>query len=99
MLDIFNSDPFSMVNLTAAVNEMPYVPQGVSRLGIFRERGVATTSVSIEKKGTTLSLIQTSPRGSPPEERVRDTRDIRVLNVPRIAKVAKVYAHQVQNVR
>jgi len=87
------------VNLTARVNELPYVPQGVSDLGIFTERGVSTTSVEIEKKGTTLSLIPTSPRGSAPSQRVVDKRDIRVLNVPRIAREAVVHAHQVQNVR
>lgn len=98
-MDIFNSDPFTAVSLTHAVNEMPYVPGRIGEMGIFRNFGVNTTTVMIEKKGTTLSLIQTSPRGSPPSQRTREKRDLRNLNTAHLTREAVVYADQVQNVR
>jgi len=98
-MDIFNNDAFSLVSLTNAVNEMPFVPSRIRSMGLFRPRPVMTTYIEIEKKGTSLSLVQTSQRGAPPSQRNRDKRDIRNLRIPRIAREAVVYADQVQNVR
>ena len=98
-LNVFDQDAFSTMSLTAVVNEMDFVPGTLSASGMFEEFGVATTTVFIEKKGETLKLIATSPRGAPPEQRVRDKRTVRSLVVPHLAKEAVVYADQVQDVR
>lgn len=98
-LNVYDSDAFSSVQLTSAVNERDYVPGFLGSLGIFREFGVPVTTVAIEKKGSTLKLIQTTARGAPPEQRTRDQADVRNLRVPRLAKEAVVTADQVQNVR
>ncbi len=98
-MDIFNNDAFSAVSLTASVNEEDYVPGRVGEVCQFREHGVHTTTIAVEKKGTTLSVIPTTPRGSPPTQSTRDKRDMRNLNVPRVSKEAVIYADQIQNVR
>lgn len=98
-MDVFNQDAFSLHTLTSAVNDVPFVPSRLRDMGLFTPRGVTTTTIAIEKKGTTLGLVQTSPRGAPPEQRTRDPRSYRDLRVPRLAKEAVVYADQVQNVR
>lgn len=98
-MDIFEQDAFSTVELTAAVNEVPYVPGRIGQLGIFEERGVRTTKVSVEKKGNTLSLIPTTRRGSSPIKNVRDLRDIRDVSTVRVALSDDIYADEVQNIR
>ncbi len=57
MADVFNSRFFEMTALTAAINADETPPQRLAELGIFEEQGVATTSVVIEKQGSTLSLV------------------------------------------
>ena len=45
-MDIFNDDAFSVVSLTKAIEDTPFVPGRVGQLGIFSEEGVSTTSIS-----------------------------------------------------
>ena len=99
LTDIFMSNLFSTTSLTTTVNEMPYVPGNLGGMGIFAESGVTTLTVAIEKKGNTLSLIQTSPRGAPAEERVRAKRDMRDLRTSHLVKNVTIFADQVQGVR
>ena len=62
--DIFNNDAFSLMGLTASIQDAEYVPGRLGQLGLFEERGIPTTSVSIEKRGDTLALVPTAERGS-----------------------------------
>lgn len=98
-MDIFQQDAFGLMQVTAAVNKQQFVPSRLRDMGLFRERGITTTTVGIEQRGNTLALVQTSPRGAPPEQRVRDRRNMRPLNVPHLSKEAVIYADQVQGVR
>jgi hypothetical protein len=98
-MDIFKQRPFHMVELSAAVQRSPYVPNFLGSLGIFTDKGVRTESVAIERKGGTLSLIQTSERGAPLAEGSREKRDIRDFRTVRIAKGETLTASQVQNIR
>lgn len=98
-MNIFDQDAFSMVSLTESYLERPFTPSRIRNMGLFVPRGVRTTTIAIEKKGVTLNLIQTSPRGSAPEQRTRNKGNMRNLNVPHLAKEAVVYADDVQNVR
>ena len=98
-MDIFQQDAFGLMQVTAAVNQQQFVPSRLRDMGLFRSRGITTTTVGIEQRGNTLALVQTSPRGAPPEQRVRDRRKMRPLNVPHLSKEAVIYADQVQGVR
>jgi Phage major capsid protein E len=98
-MDIFNSDAFSLVNMTGAIEKMPSVPSFLGSLGIFDEEGVDTDSVSIEQKGMTLSLIPTSARGTEPPMGTTDKRTMRNFNIPRVAKSDQVFAREVANIR
>lgn len=99
LTDVFNNDAFSAVSLTNAVNDIDTLPSMLTDLNLFNLKPINTTTVAIEKKGTALSLVQTGQRGSAPEQRIRDKRTLRNLNVPHLAKEAVVYADQVQSVR
>ena len=54
---IFEDDAFSVSSLTAAINEQEYLPGRISSLGLFREEGISTLTVQIEKDGETLALL------------------------------------------
>jgi hypothetical protein len=98
-MDIFEQDAFSTVELTAAVNDLAYVPGRIGQLGVFEERGVRTTRVSVEKKDNALALIPTTQRGSSPVKNVKDQRTIRDVSTVRVALSDDIYADEVQNIR
>ncbi len=98
-LDIFTSDAFSMVSLTDAINKMPYVPGKIGRLGLFREQGVATTSILIEEREGSLTLVETTARGAPAVQNTTGKRKARSLTVPHIALEDTILADEVQNLR
>ncbi len=98
-LDVFNNNAFSMVSLTDAINKVPFIPGRVGQLGLFTEKGVATTSVGIEEKNGSLTLIEVSPRGAPATKNKHNKRKLRSLVVPHIALEDEIYADEVQNVR
>jgi hypothetical protein len=98
-LDIFSSSAFSMVALTDAINQMPYVPGRIGQLGLFREQGVSTTSVMIEEREGSLTLVETTSRGAPAVQHVANERKARSLSVPHIALEDTILSDEVQNVR
>lgn len=99
MLDIFESDAFSVVRLTQAINEIKFVPGRIGELGLFDVDSQDVTKISIEKKGDILILVPPSQRGGPGTTVEKDHRDIRVLQVPHFEINDAVYAEEVQNVR
>lgn len=99
-MDIFDNDAFSLVNMTTAVQKLPTVPTFLGSLGLFGTgEGVTTNIVSIEQKGQTLEIIETTPRGSPIPMGSTDKASLRHFSIPRIAKGDQIFAAQVQGVR
>jgi hypothetical protein len=101
--DIFNNDAFSMVQLTAAINEIDHVPGRAGEL-VFTapdvSKGVETLSIAIERVGETISLISTSMRGGPAEkEKAPSKRDLIGFDIPQIKLEDTVYASSVQEAR
>ncbi|MCX7178777.1 MAG: major capsid protein, partial [Proteobacteria bacterium] len=98
-LDIFRQDAFSMVSLTTALNKQPFQPSRLGDLNLFAPRPVRTTTVAVEERNGVLSLIQTSPRGAPLEQRELEKRKIRDFRTSRIAKQSHMTADEIQNIR
>ncbi|MEA3641292.1 MAG: major capsid protein [Lamprobacter sp.] len=98
-MDIFSANPFSAVQLTAAVDKVPYQPAYLRGLGIFTPRPVRTETVAVEERNGTLGLIQTSARGTELTEKGAEARKIRDFRTLRIAKGATITASQIQNIR
>lgn len=98
-INIFDSDAFSDVTMTAAVNKMDYAPGGIRQLGIFRERPIMTTSAWIEEDEDQISIVPTSPRGAPPSTETIGRRKARAFETVHIERQSTVYADAVQNVR
>jgi hypothetical protein len=99
LADIFNSDLFSMTSLTAAINEQEVAPSRLADVGIFTEKGVNTTSIVIEKKGNTLILVPSKPRGAPGTP-MRDKKRTGVsFAIPSFPVTDQIQADEVQGVR
>lgn len=100
ILDIFNDDAFSVVNLTAAINDITFVPGRIGELGLFDERPQEVTLAAFEKQGDLLVLVPPSARGGPGTTIGKtDKGDIRVLTVPHFEINDAVMAEEAQNVR
>lgn len=99
MLDVFKSDVFTVTSLTDAILKAPYKPARIGALGLFREKGVTTTSVVVEEKDGRMSLITSSPRGGPASTIGAQKRTARSFMVPHLERESTVMADEVQNVR
>lgn len=99
MLDIFNSDAFSVTSLTTALRDVKPRPSRLGDLGLFRPESVNTTTVSIERIGDILKLVSPSPRGAAGETRDMPKRSIRAVQIPHFQRDWAVYADEVQNIR
>lgn len=98
-IDVFNADPFSMAELTAAVNKIPRVPTLLGDMGLFTPKSIRTEIASFDQNAGSIGLIQTSARGAPLDGRTRDVRTMRHLSAPRIAKSDSLYASELANLR
>lgn len=99
MLDIFTGDAFSTVELTAAIEKLPYKPGKLGAMGLFKKGSTTKTTVVIEEKNGTLSLLKTEARGTMPNYQGRESRKARAFKVPHIPINDAVFADDVQDVR
>jgi major capsid protein E len=99
MLNVFKSDAFSVAALTAAVLKQPHKPGRIGTLGLFRERGIISTTAVVEEKDGRLSLISTTPRGGSPSTIGAQKRTARSFVVPHLERESVILADEVQNVR
>jgi hypothetical protein len=99
ILDVFNGDIFSTVSLTQAIDKLPYVPARIGQMGLFRSRGIPTTTAVIEERHGKLSLIPTAARGTMPTALSGRDREARAFNIPHLPVNSAVMADDVQNVR
>lgn len=101
MLDIFNSDAFSLTSLAAAVRKIPYKPSrlGPGGLALFDEKPISTTSIAVESIDGQLSLISASARGSAGDLAGDQKAKLRSFTAQHLKRGAKVMADEVQGVR
>lgn len=85
MLDVFNSDAFSVHSLTASIEKLPYMPGRIGRMGLFENKPVYDRTVIIEEKQGSLSLLPVKGRGSQEQTtRREDTRKVHAFVVPHV---------------
>ena len=99
LVDVFKTDAFKMTTLTAAILESETPPQRIAELGIFEEAGVTTKSVVIEKKGETLSIVPSKPRGGDPTPMSLNKRTAISLEIPHFPVRDELLADSLQDVR
>lgn len=64
-MEQFDDPQFSVIALTAALNNVPAVPGQIADLMLFEEDGVNVTVVEVEMEDGVLDLIEPTPRGAP----------------------------------
>jgi hypothetical protein len=98
IMDVFNQAPFRQITMTEPIEHLPYTPQMLGSMGIFRERGIRTTQVAVEDRSGILALVPVSPRGAPPDTLNITKRHIRSFSTLRLAKYDRIMADEVQDV-
>lgn len=99
LLDVFKSDAFNLTSLTKAINDIPYAPTKISRLGLFSSEPITTTSVVVERQGDVLSLVPNAPRGSRGAQKSVKGRNARTFHALHLPQMVGLMADEVQNVR
>ncbi|UNK36568.1 major capsid protein [Shinella sp. H4-D48] len=99
ILNVFKDDAFGVTSLTDAINEIEYRPSRIEALGLFEEKSVSTTSVSIERIGDALQLVPPTPRGGKGDVKDNQKRSMKNLTVPHFLREWSVIADEIQNVR
>lgn len=99
MLDIFESDAFSTVSLTAAINRLKPQFGMIGDMGLFREQGVSTTTVAIEDQGDVLNLLSTVERGGPSIQNTTGKRKVYQVLIPHNPLEDVVLPSDVQDLR
>lgn len=98
-LDVFNSDAFSSLSLTHAIEKVPHLPTMLGDMGIFEDKPIRTTHLFLEERDGVLGLIQTDSRGAAPSERKSELRKVRAFETRRIAHRDTITAGELQNIR
>ncbi|WPZ23113.1 major capsid protein [Sulfitobacter faviae] len=98
-MEQFNDPQFSVIALTAALNNQPFVPGQIGDLGIFEEDGVNVTTVEVEEENGVLDLIEPTPRGAPGVTIGDSERNKIPFNMDHFEINDAVYADEVQGVR
>lgn len=99
MLDVFNSDAFTVTSLTDAINKLKFQPGRIGAMGLFMPTSVATTSIAIEEKNGILTLVAPTPRGAPGVTLDKAKRTMRNLSIPHFEINDAIMAEEVQGVR
>lgn len=98
-LDVFKGDGFSMIELTKAINLIPYLPTRIGSLGIFSPQPISTTSIQVEMQGEVLTMVPAATRGAPGQPVTQLRRNLRTLSTVHLPQVVSVNADEVQNLR
>ena len=98
-LDVFNQNAFSVISLTDAINDIPFVPGLAGQVIDWNEQGIPTTTVMIEQVSGALKLLNPSERGGPGSTKGKDKRNVRSLVVPHYQYDDGFNADEVQGIR
>lgn len=98
-LDIFKGSAFETMQLTAAINKLPYAPQRIGQMKLFADKGVRVSTIVIEERDNVLALLPTKNRGEPATLHDRAKRTVRSFSVPHIPYEDRISAEDVQGIR
>lgn len=98
-MDIFRDDAFGLIELTGALQRIPFLPQLLGQLNVFEPKPIRTETFAIEATDGVLSLIQSSERGAPLQQAEKEDRNIRDFRTIRLAKGDRLNASEIQGIR
>lgn len=98
-ISIFEDEAFSVPSLLAVVNDEPVIAGQIGRSGLFDEQGVNSTTVQIEKDGTTLALVPAAARGGVGFAVKADKRQLIPFNTVHLPQTFAILADEIQGIR
>lgn len=98
-IDIFNDNAFEVTELTNSMELLPYQPQLLGELGIFKQKPIRTTTAWIEKKKGKLRIIDMAARGTVGNVRSTEPREAIPVELPHMPYYQTIKADDIQNVR
>ncbi|WP_435102352.1 major capsid protein [Arhodomonas sp. AD133] len=98
-MDVFESDAFSALEMTAAINKQDYQPSMLGDMNLFEVKRIRTEKFEIEERDGKLALVQSSPRGAPLEQAQHERRKVRDFRTVRVAKGDTIMADEIQGIR
>jgi hypothetical protein len=99
VFDLLKGDGFGLMEMTSSIQNTPHLPTYLGDKMIFTPKPVRTEMVAIEENQGTLTIIQTSPRGAPVDDRDMEKRKLRYFPTNRIAKKATILASSIAFIR
>ena len=97
--DIFNNPAFGTAEMTEAINVIPTQYGLLNELDLFKEKGITTTSVQVEKRNGVLNVLSSVEAGAPGNVNTSGKREMVALSVPHFVLNDKIEAADVQNIR
>lgn len=98
-LDIFKDSAFQTMQLTTAINKLPYTPQRIGAMGLFADKAVRVSTIIVEERDGILALLPTKDRGAPATLHSSAKRTVRSFAIPHIPYDDRVSAEDVQGIR
>lgn len=98
-MDVFNDDAFTLMELSTAIDKLPYQPSLIGEQNLFSQKPHTTTLFSVEERQGTLSLIPAHARGSRPTAIVRDKRKIRPFSTVHLPEDSAILADEIGGIR
>ena len=98
-LDVFRGNAFSVQEMTEAINIIPTQYGLINEMGLFKERGVSTTTISVERKNGVLNVLSATDRGGPGTQNIVGKRDMISIDIPNFTHTDSIKAADVQDVR
>ncbi|NHC62184.1 major capsid protein [Paenalcaligenes suwonensis] len=98
-IEIFDDEAFSVISLTAAIQETEHVPGRIAELGLFDEKGITSTIAKIEYDGTRLMLVPAKPRGGVGTPTVLKGRRSITVETVHLPLTATMMADEIQGIR
>lgn len=99
LINVFQQDAFRTIQLTTAIEKVPYNPSGLDAMGIFTDAPVRTEAMAVEQRQGVLAILPFSDRGAPGIQRTTEKRNMRYFAVPRIKTEDTLYAREIAGIR
>lgn len=98
--DIFTQEPFSVIDLTAALEKMPFEERRLGQLGLFEANNLETDVVVIDEAEGILQILDDRPRGSDPQRAKKEpNKKTRAFKVPHMQFEDRILAASIMGKR
>lgn len=91
-------DLFTITSLSDAINKLPIAPNKAAKTGLFIERGVTSTNVTVENLDGHLRLVQNTSRNADPVPAKLDKRQRRTFEIPHLPEAGQILPSEIQSI-